>query len=131
MEAAIERLVALLCLVFGISHIVQPRAWAEFFISCRGKGETGVFYIALLHLPIGAFIVAFHNIWHGVPAIVTVLGWGWTVKGALYLCYPKHGLRMMAVVSVERAWHFVVGGVLLVLVAALIAYSLWTRGALA
>jgi hypothetical protein len=29
-EAAIERLVALLCFVFGVSHVVQPRTWSSY-----------------------------------------------------------------------------------------------------
>jgi hypothetical protein len=126
-EAAIERLVALLCFVFGVSHIVQPCTWVELFVSWRDKGKLGVFYIGLLQLPIGAFIVAFHNVWTGMPLLVTLLGWGWTLKGALYLCYPEHGLRMMKVVSVERSWHFVIAGLILVAFAALISYSLAMR----
>ncbi len=130
MEASIERLVALLCFVFGVSHVVQPRAWVELFVNWRDQGTRGVFYMALLHLPVGAFIVAFHNVWSGIPALVTLLGWGWMLKGALYLCYPQHGLRMMRVVSVERSWHFVIAGLGLVVIALLICYSLASRGLL-
>ena len=80
MEIAIERLVALSCFVIGLSHIVQPRAWAELFIDWRSKGTTGVFYTGLLHFNIGALVVAFHNVWRGLPMIVTLLGWAWTIE---------------------------------------------------
>lgn len=130
MEAAIERLVALCCLVIGLSHIVQPRAWAELFIHWREKGDIGVFYTGLLHFTFGALIVAFHNVWRGLPIIVTLLGWGWTLKGLLYLTYPKHGRRMLQRVSIERAWEFAVAGSVLLVFSALIAYSLAARGAL-
>ena len=43
-EIAIERLVALCCFVIGLSHVVQPRAWAELFVEWRKKGVVGVFY---------------------------------------------------------------------------------------
>ena len=128
MEIAIERLVALCCFVIGLSHIVQPRAWAELFIQWRAKGKPGVFYTGLLHFTFGVLIVAFHNVWRGLPMIVTLLGWGWTVKGSLYLTYPQHGMRMLARVSLERAHEFVIAGVVLVVVAAVITYSLATRG---
>ena len=124
MELAIQKLVALCCFVIGLSHIVQPRAWAELFISWREKGTVGVFYTALLHFVFGAIIVAFHNVWRGIPMIVTLLGWGWTIKGLLYLTYPKHGMKMLNRVSVERAWEFVVAGAGLVAVGAVITYSL-------
>ena len=32
MERAIEVIAAISFLVIGISHVVQPRAWAEFFV---------------------------------------------------------------------------------------------------
>jgi len=130
MEAGIERLVALCCLVIGLSHVVQARAWAELFMHWREKGVVGVFYTALLHFCLGALIVAFHNVWRGIPLLVTVLGWGWTIKGLLYLTWPQHGLRMLNRVSLERAWEFAVAGAVLLVIAALIIYSLATRGAL-
>ena len=130
MELAIERLVALCCIVIGLSHLVQPRAWAELFIAWREKGDVGVFYTAMLHFSFGALIVAFHNVWHGLPIIVTLLGWGWTIKGTLYLTYPKHGRRMLARVSLDRAWEFAVAGAVLIVIGGVITYSLVGRGAL-
>ncbi len=130
METAVERLVALCCFVIGLSHIVQPRAWAELFIDWRRKGDVGVFYTGLLHFTFGALIVAFHNVWRGIPLVVTLLGWGWTLKGLLYLTCPKHGMKMLARVSTDRAHEFIIAGVVLVAVACLIGYSLVTRSAL-
>jgi hypothetical protein len=65
MEIAIEKLAVICFFLFGISHIVQPRSWAEFFIRLREKGTTGSFINGWIHLPLGALIVAFHNVWHG------------------------------------------------------------------
>ena len=130
MEVAIEKLFALSCFVIGLSHLVQSRAWAELFIHWREKGNVGVFYTALLHFTFGALTVAFHNVWRGLPIIVTLAGWGWTIKGLLYLTYPAHGMKMLNRVSIERAWEFVVAGAALVVVAGVIAYSLFARGAL-
>jgi hypothetical protein len=41
MERSIEVLAVILFGVLGLSHILQPKAWAEFFILLRGKGEAG------------------------------------------------------------------------------------------
>ena len=129
MEVAIERLVALCCFVIGVSHIVQPRAWAELFIHWREKGVVGVLYTGLLHFALGALIVAFHNVWSGgIPILVTLLGWAWVVKGLLYLVYPKHGMRMLERVSLDRSWEFAVAGAVLVVLSVLISYSLFARG---
>ena len=130
MEVAVERLVALCCFVIGISHIVQPRAWVELFIDWRSKGVVGVFYTGLLHFTFGALIVAFHNVWRGWPLLVTLLGWAWTLKGLLYLTAPSVGMKSLARVSVERSHEFVVAGAVLVAIALVITWSLFTRGGL-
>ena len=123
-EVSVEKLTALCFFVTGMSHIVQPRVWVRFFIMLREKGEVGSFLNALIHFPLGAFIVAFHNVWHGIPLIVTLIGWGLTVKSALYFLFPRYGVRMLGTISLERSWHFVVAGVFSVLLAAVIAYPL-------
>jgi uncharacterized protein YjeT (DUF2065 family) len=122
MEIAVEKLVALFFLVTGLSHIFAPRAWIRFFIVLREKGEVGSLLNGLVHFPLGAFIVAFHNVWHGIPMMVTIIGWGLVIKSTIYFVYPRHGVRMLGTVSLERAWHFVVAGVLSVAVAGLILY---------
>lgn len=123
MEASVEKLTAIFFLVTGLSHIFQPRAWVTFFIALREKGEVGSFINAFIHFPLGAFIVAFHNIWHGLPMIVTLIGWGLTIKGSSYFILPQHGLRMLNTVSMERSWHFVVAGVFAVALSGVIFYS--------
>lgn len=124
METSVEKLVAISFLVTGLSHLLQPQAWAEFFIMLREKGETGSFLNGLLHFPLGAFIVSFHNVWHGWPLVVTLMGWSLVMKSLFYLTFPKHGLRALARVSVGRSWEFAVAGVFAVAVSGLILFSL-------
>ena len=123
-ETSVEKLTAIFFLVTGLSHIVQPRAWIRFFIMLREKGEVGSFLNALVHFPLGAFIVAFHNVWHGIPLIVTLIGWGLTVKSTIYFVFPRYGVRMLGTISLDRSWHFVVAGIFSVLLAAVIFYPL-------
>ena len=80
METSVEKLVALSFLVTGLSHILQPRAWAEFFVLLREKGEVGSLLNGLLHFPMGALIVSFHNVWHGWPLVVTLMGWSLVMR---------------------------------------------------
>jgi hypothetical protein len=116
-------LAAVCFFVTGVSHVAQPRAWAEFFIEMRGRGEVGSFQNALLHFPLGAIIVSFHNVWAGLPMILTLVGWGLVFKSLLYLTLPKYGLkRGLAMVSVEKASGFVVVGVFALALSLLFAY---------
>jgi hypothetical protein len=127
MEASIEKLTAICLLVIGLSHIIQPRVWVRFFIMLREKEEVGSILAGLLHFPLGILIVSFHNVWHGFPLVVTIIGWGLLVKSLIYLTYPNHGMRMLARVSVDTAWEFVVAGVGAVIVSGAIFFSLLNR----
>src|SRR3954447_25122491 len=73
MERSIEVLVIILFGVMGLSHILQPKVWAEFFILMRGKGQVGAFVDGFLNLPLGAVIVAFHRVWSGIPLVLTLV----------------------------------------------------------
>ena len=127
-EIAIQKLLAISCFVIGLSHMVQPRAWAQLFIGWRDKGTVGVFYTGLLHFAFGVVIVAFHNVWRGLPLLVTILGWAWTMKGLLYLCFPSIGRKSLSRVSLDRAHEFVIAGAVLLLIALVIGWHLFTRG---
>ena len=69
MEMAIERLAMVAFFVTGLSHIAQPRAWAQFFIDLRERGTAGSFIVGFIHFPLGALVVAFHNVFHGIPLV--------------------------------------------------------------
>ena len=123
MERSVEVLAIILFGVLGLSHILQPRAWAQFFILLRVKGEAGAFVDGLLNLPLGGVIVGFHNTWSGIPAVLTLVGWCLVIKSLIRFCAPKQALRLMARVSVERSWEFQVAGAGLVVLAGLIGYG--------
>jgi len=111
MEAAVTRLAIITFFIIGVSYIVQSRVWVRFFMNLHSKGEVGSFLNALLHLPLGVLIVAFHNVWHGLPLVLTLIGWGLVLKSFIYFVFPQRGLKTMARVSMEKSWEFVVAGV--------------------
>ena len=127
MEEAIEKLAVISFFLIGVSHIFQPRVWTDFFIGIRKKGEVGAFINAFIHFPLGALIVAFHNVWHGIPMILTILGYGLLLKGFINFVFPKFGLKTLNHVSHEKSWNFVVAGIFQVGIALLFLYSLLSR----
>ena len=74
MEIAVTKLAIVCFFVVGVSHILQPRVWARLFIAMHDMGEVGSFLNALLHFPLGVLIVSFHNVWHGLPSVLTLIG---------------------------------------------------------
>ena len=127
MDLAVTRLAIICFFVTGVSHIAQPRVWAQFFIDMREKGEVGSFLNALLHFPLGVMIVAFHNVWEGLPIVLTLIGWGLVLKSLIYFVFPRLGAKMLAQVSMEKSAGFVVAGIFSVGISCLLLYSLIRR----
>lgn len=122
MERAVEVFVAVGFLGVGLSHLLQPLAWVEFFVWLRSQGRCAVFLEGLLTLYCGALVVAFHNVWTGLPVVITLIGWGMVLKATVRLVAPGLGLRIYERITPERAWHFRATGILAL---ALSAFSGW------
>jgi hypothetical protein len=126
-EQAIEVFAAVQFLIIGLSHVFQPRGWVEFFIWLRAKGQAGVFANGFLSLVFGSVIVGFHNVWTGLPAVLTVIGWAQVLKASVSFVMPQWGMRGLQRVSYERAHEFVVGGFIFLALSALMLYIVLAR----
>jgi hypothetical protein len=127
MEKATELCAALFLVVIGLSHLIQPRAWVAFFVLLRGKGPAGAFVNGFLSLAFGSLIVGFHNVWTGLPVLLTLLGWAQVLKGLVSFVAPSAALWGLARVSPERAWQFVVGGIFAIGLSLVFFYTAFTR----
>ena len=127
MERATEIYAAVQFLVIGLSHLFQPRVWVDFFIRLRAMGHAGVFVNGFLSLIFGAVIVGFHNVWTGLPTVLTVIGWAQVLKALLSFVIPQWGLRSLQRVSYDRTHEFVVGGIFSLALSALMTYIALTR----
>jgi len=123
-ERSIEILAVIQFGVIGLSHIVQHRAWAEFFIWLRSKGHAGVFINGFLSLGAGSFIVAFHRVWTGIPLLLTVIGILNLVKATHSFLWPALSMRSMNRVSLERSREFAAAGLILIAMAGVLLFHL-------
>ena len=126
MERAVQIYAIVNLTVIGLSHVARPRVWVDFFIFLRERGEAGVFAVALLNLIFGSIIVAFHNVWSGIPLALTVLGWANVAKALIYFVFPAVGLRRFQFLSHERAGLVAVGGIVFLLLAGALGYHVWS-----
>lgn len=129
MQRAVQIYAAVQFVVIGLSHIIQRRAWAEFFIHLRSLGRTGVFINGFISLIFGSIIVAFHNVWTGLPVVLTVIGWAQIVKAFVSFVFPEIAARGINRVRVERDWEFALGGVIFLALAVLMIVIIWRGGA--
>jgi len=128
LQSGIAIAIAICLAVIGLSHVLRPRDWADLFILIRRQGEPGAIICALMHLPPAALIVGFHNVWSGIPTVLTVLGYAWMLKATLYLTFPQLGLKALSWVSRDRAGVFVAGGLVSIGLSGLIAFPVLARG---
>jgi len=128
LERALEIFTMIHLGLMGLSHVIQHRAWAEFFIVLRGRGKAGVFIHGFLSLGFGAMILGFHRVWWGLPMVLSVLGVLYLLKSAQCFLWPAVSLRSLERVSVERSWVFIVPGVMFLLVAGVTALGFARNG---
>ena len=125
MERALEVFAIVHLTIMGLSHIVQRHAWVDFFIWLRGRGYPGVFAHGFLSLGFGSMIVAFHDVWSGLPAVLTVLGYAYILKATMCFVFPATQMRTLGRVSHERARELAAAGVVYLILAGLLSYSRW------
>jgi hypothetical protein len=126
-ERAIELLAVIQFLLLGFSHMLQPGAWVELFVWLREKGRAGVLAHGIMSLWFGSMVLAFHNVWSGLPAILTLLGCAYILKAFVCFLLPEIGLRSLRRVSQKRAWEFAVPGAFFVVMGGALSYSLWAN----
>ena len=125
MERAVEVFAVIQFVIVGLSHVLRPRDWADFFIWLRARGHGGVFVHGFLSLGFGSVVVAFHNVWTGLPTVLTAIGYLYLVKAGLCFLLPETQMRTLGRVSRDRAWEFTVPGIMYLSLAGILAYSLW------
>ena len=113
--------------VFGIVHLLRPEPLIQFYELLTAKREAGVVFIAMLSLVTGSLLVAFHNVWTGLPILLTVFGWAQLVKGIIYLLFPALGLQMFQKVTPGRANQFRMPGIPLLIISGLLFWHLWVN----
>ena len=113
--------VAFLFILVGLSHILHPRRWSDFFIELF-KTAAPSFVISAFTLPLGLVIVCTHNVWRrDLSLILTIYGWAAVFKGSLYALAPSfvHGFVTN---KIKRPAHFAYGGFVLLILGGLLMY---------
>jgi hypothetical protein len=122
----IARFFSVSLFLVGLSHVIQPRLWRDFFLKIKGTGVAGLI-IAMYTLPQGLLIVLGHNIWVlDIPVIITICGWGMTIKSILYALLPN---RAEAVIPEGPNAHlkYARGGALMIPVSLLLIWHSFFR----
>ncbi|MDH7446528.1 hypothetical protein [Aquimarina sp. 2201CG14-23] len=96
---SIQIFVAINLFTIGLSHLLQPKIWVDFFKFLHSKGNVGNIFNALLALGMGSIIISFHFIWTWPMILVTLYGLSQLIKGIIYLTFPSIGLNSIGKVQ--------------------------------
>ena len=119
---------ALPLLLFGASHVLQPRMWRDVFVDLAGLGPKGLIYRSFLfELTPALLIVVFHKVWHGPALLLTLFGHAQLVKLGIALLYPPLAMRGMALGDCGPR-RFQMAGIMLIGLGLLCLYLIWTTG---
>ncbi len=114
--------------LMGLSHIVQPRMWADYFEALAVRGRPGVVTkIMQVELWPALLIVGLHQVWSGPGIVVTVLGWLLLAKVAMGLLAPELAMRSMRMAE-RGPRSFVPAGVALLVVSGFAGAALFWPG---
>jgi hypothetical protein len=125
MERATEWFTLLTCIIVGLSHILQAKAWAEVFARLHRLGKPGAFANGALSLIPGTAFVVAHPVWSGPGIVLTLLGWALLLKGAVCFLAPSLALRSMSKAGASDGRPFIIGGVVALIISGILGYALW------
>lgn len=105
------------CVPMGLSHIVRPALWIDFFARLHAQGTSGlVLKVLAVELWPALIVVGLHQVWSGPGIVLTLYGWAQFAKVWLALFVPEVGMRSMAMAQTKGERGFVLGGVMLMAV---------------
>ena len=124
---SIQAVIAPGFLLMGLSHVVQPQLWVQFFEAVRNTGLAAVI-VPLYTLPIGLLLIAGHNVWTwDWPLVLTIAGWGMTIKSAAYLLVPGFADRALSKKMATTPRSFQIVGAPMVVIGAILTWHAWMR----
>jgi hypothetical protein len=110
METAVQKMAVVWFFVLGLSHMLRLRAWAGFVVMLRSRGEPGALICETVCLGVGVLIVSFHQVWRGIPMVLTLFGWMQIAKALWYFTMPRASLRHMERVNENNTWLLMIPG---------------------
>ena len=122
----VQAVVAPAFLLMGLSHLLQPRIWVRFFEVVRATGAAGMI-IPMYTLPLGLVLIVGHNVWvWDWPVLLTIAGWGMTIKSALYLLIPGFADRVLERNIAKSPRSYQVAGAFIALLGGVLTWQAWT-----
>ena len=120
MKTTIEAVFCTVMPVLGLSYLLQPRQWIQFFHELTQNPHRSMPH-ALAMLTAGTFSGFFYNDWTTTwPIFISAFSWLLALEGALILVYPASLARLQKIPENFLTWYLRGGGALLIILGALL-----------
>ncbi len=93
--SAVQMIMLISCVLMGLSHLLQPRLWSEFFAHLAERDRFGLVANQFLNAAPAAIIVSLHQVWSGPAIVLTLYGWLLLLKSCIGLLLPELGMRSL------------------------------------
>jgi hypothetical protein len=114
-QSIIQFIFLIACVPMGLSHIMRPALWVDFFTRVHAQGPAGlVGKVLAVELWPALLIVSLHQVWWGPGIVLTIYGWAQFTKIWLALLAPEIGMRSLAMAQTKGERGFALGGMVLI-----------------
>lgn len=116
-QSIVQFIFLISCVPLGLSHIVRPALWVDFFGKLHVQGTSGlVLKVLAVELWPGIILVTLHQVWWGPGIVLTIYGWAQFAKLWVTLLAPELGMRSMGMAETKGERGFILGGIMLLAV---------------
>ena len=120
MKTTIEAIFCILMPVLGLSYLLQPGQWIQFFRELTHKPHRSL-PLALAMLAAGTFSGFAYNDWTATwPIFISAFSWLLALEGALILIYPASLARLKKIPDRFLNWYLRTGGIGFIILGALL-----------
>jgi uncharacterized protein YjeT (DUF2065 family) len=119
-KTTIEAVFCIAMPVLGLSYLLQPRQWIQFFSELAHKPHRSL-PPALAMLTAGTFCGFAYNDWTATwPIFISAFSWLLALEGALILVYPASLARLQNIPDRFLSLYLRSGGILFIILGALL-----------
>jgi len=92
MEMLVEKVAAAVLCMVGVSLLTSTPFWIAYYKRVVEMGHKGVRLNGTVSLVVGMTVILLHNVWSGVPVLLTLLGWLLVAESVICFLVPEMAL---------------------------------------
>lgn len=120
MKTTIEAIFCVVMPVLGLSYLLQSRQWIQCLSELAHQPHRSL-PLALAMLTAGTFSGFVYNDWTATwPIFISAFSWLLALEGAILLVYPASLTRLQKIPHNFLKWYLRSGGILLIMLGALL-----------